>query len=219
MLKPMTDFARESRSMVEHQLKARGLKDRAILAAMAAVPREQFVETEWRDLAYRDSPLAIGQGQTISQPYIVAFMAWKAELTSSDRVLEIGTGSGYCAAVLSQLVTRVYTIERHRSLLEQARQRFLDLGYSNIESRLGDGCQGWPEAAPFEAILVSAAAEEIPPVLLEQLAVGGRLILPLGPSPGEQRLLRLRKQADGSTSQDDLGPVQFVPLVRSPWGD
>jgi protein-L-isoaspartate(D-aspartate) O-methyltransferase len=162
--------------------------------------------------AHEDSALPIEEGQTISQPYIVALMAEAAEIKPADRVLDVGAGSGYAAAVLAELARDVYTIERHRRLCEQASERFRTLGYAKIKVRCGDGTQGWPEAAPFDAILVAAAGRESPPALLAQLKLGGRLIIPLG-TPGVQTLWRIRRVADDRYERDDLGDVRFVPLV------
>jgi protein-L-isoaspartate(D-aspartate) O-methyltransferase len=211
----MTDFARERQRMIEHDLEPRGIHDPAVLAAMAAVPREEFVDPPSRSWAYLDRPLAIDEEQTISQPFIVAYMVMKAEVRSHDRVLEVGTGSGYAAAVLAQLAQEVYTIERFPSLARQARGRFQKLGYQNVHSKVGDGSRGWPEASPFDVIVVSAAAsEEVPPDLLSQLAVGGRLIVPVGQPHREQRLIKVVRRGPEDFQRWDLGPVQFVPLIE-----
>jgi protein-L-isoaspartate(D-aspartate) O-methyltransferase len=206
----------ERKRMVRQQISLRGITDRGVLAAMLKVPRECFVSEVYQDRAYADTPLSIEEGQTISQPYIVALMALKAEIKPSDRVLEIGTGSGYAAAVLAQLAAQVYTMERYATLLHTARLRFEQLGYNTIHTRLGDGSQGWPEQAPFDAIIVSAAAQEVPAALCEQLALGGRLVIPVGPVEGEQRLLKVVRLALGDFRQYDLGSVQFVPLICGP---
>jgi len=210
----MRNLHDERHKMVSEHLQQRGISDHRVIQAMLQVPRERFVSAAAHDFAYADMPLRIEQGQTISQPYVVALMVQKCELQSHDRVLEVGTGSGYAAAVLAQLVQHVYTIERHRCLYELALQRFQDLGYSNITCRLGDGSLGWPEQAPFDAIVVSAAAPSISPSLLEQIEVGGRMLIPVGPEGGTQRLLRVRRSTSHDYDQEDLGCVQFVPLIR-----
>jgi protein-L-isoaspartate(D-aspartate) O-methyltransferase len=203
----------ERAEMVRAQIAARGVRDERILRAMAAVPRETFLPPEMAEFAYRDSPLPIECGQTISQPYIVALMAEALELVPGDRVLEIGTGSGYAAAVLSRVAGRVFSIERHTALAEGARGRLARLGYDNVEILQGDGSLGWPQQAPYQAITVAAGAPSVPDALMEQLAPGGRLVLPVGEGRETQRLLRLRKQNDGSFIREDLGSVRFVPLV------
>ncbi|MEJ2538511.1 MAG: protein-L-isoaspartate(D-aspartate) O-methyltransferase [Gemmatimonadota bacterium] len=207
--------AGERRRMVEAQIVARGVADEAVLEAMSEVPREAFVAPEAVAFAYSDSPLPIAEGQTISQPYIVALMAEAAEIRPEDRVLEVGTGSGYGAAILSRIADRVYTIERHRGLAEAARERYRELGYGNIEVRVGDGSLGWEDEAPFDAIVVTAGGPaRVPPALLEQLAPGGRLVLPVGASLETQELVRMRRSGDGArTSRESLGPVRFVPLI------
>lgn len=207
--------AAERRRMVEAQIVARGVGDERVLAAMSDVPREAFVAPEAVAFAYSDSPLPIAEGQTISQPYIVALMAEAAEIQPQDRVLEVGTGSGYGAAILSRIADRVYTIERHPGLAETARGRYRALGYDNIEVRVGDGSLGWEEEAPFDAIVVTAGGPaRVPPALLEQLAPGGRLVLPVGPTLESQELVRMRRTGDGERlSRESLGPVRFVPLI------
>src|ERR687895_2187713 len=176
----MLDLSRLRDRMVDVQIARRGVRDRRVLDAMRRVPREAFVEEGFEEFAYEDGPLPIGEGQTISQPYIVALMIEAAEVTPADSVLEVGAGSGYAAAVVSQIADRVYAIERHPSLGKSARQRFKQLGYDNIELRVGDGTRGWPEAAPFNAILVAAAGPSTPQALKDQLDVGGRLVIPVG---------------------------------------
>ena len=185
--------------MVERQIAARGIRDERVLSAMREVPREAFVPENLREFAHDDTPLPISEGQTISQPYIVALMAEAAGIGPLDRVLDVGTGSGYAAAVLSRLAERVYSIERHASLAEAARQRLEALGYTNVEVRVGDGSRGWPEAAPFDAILVAAGAPDVPDALKRQLAIGGRLVIPVGGEERSQRLLRLRRTARTSS--------------------
>ena len=201
-------------------LKKRGIRDDAVLQAMATVPRERFVGIDLAEFAYDDSPLPIEEGQTISQPYIVALMSQAMQLRPGDTVLEIGTGSGYAAAVLSRLVKQVYTIERHRSLANVARERLEALDYDNVEVRCGDGTLGWPEHAPFDAIVVTAGGPEIPQSLINQLAPGGCLVMPAGSTLHQQQLLRLTRLADGTMEVEDLGGVRFVPLIgEEGWQD
>lgn len=188
--------------------------DPAVRAALAKVPRDRFVPAEQAARAYANRPLSIGHGQTISQPFVVALMTQLIEPQPNHRVLEIGTGSGYQAAVLAELVERVYTIEIVRPLAEQADELLRELGYTNIETRAGDGYRGWPQAAPFDAILVTAAPDEMPQPLIDQLAPGGSLVAPIGPRSGIQNLLLMRKEADGRTVSRNLLPVRFVPLTR-----
>src|SRR3954447_19833860 len=207
------DLARARERMVQVQIARRGIRDSRVLDAMRCVPREAFVEPGFEEFAYEDGPLPIGEGQTISQPYIVALMIEAAELRPGDRVLEIGAGSGYAAAVMSQIANRVYAIERYPSLGEAARRRFSSLGYDNIELRVDDGTLGWPEAAPFDAILVAAGGPNVPPRLKQQLAVGGRLVIPVGSKEREQKLLKITRRSETEFEQEDLGEVMFVPLV------
>lgn len=181
--------------------------------AMAKVPREVFVPQSCRRLAYSDGPLPIGMGQTISQPYMVAWMAEALELAPGDRVLEVGTGSGYSAAVLGRLGGAVYTVERHASLARGARAVLMRLGYDNVHVRHGDGSLGWPEHAPFDAIIVSAGGPRVPAALRDQLNPGGRLVMPVGPAVGSQLLVRERRAPTGDFSREELGSVRFVPLV------
>lgn len=188
--------------------------DPAVRAAIALVPRHRFVPSHWAESAYANRPLPIGHGQTISQPFIVALMTQLLDLQPEDRALEIGTGSGYQAAVLAHLVARVHTIEIVQPLGEQAAERLRELGYTNIEVRIGDGYLGWPEAAPFDGILLTAAPPEVPQPLIDQLAPGGRLIAPVGPQGGIQHLLLMRKEPDGRTLTSKLLQVRFVPLTR-----
>jgi protein-L-isoaspartate(D-aspartate) O-methyltransferase len=192
----------------------RAALDARVLAAIGKVPRHRFVPPAWQHLAYSNRPLPIGHDQTISQPFIVALMTDLAEVQPADRVLEIGTGSGYQAAVLAELAARVYTIEIVRPLGEAAATLLRELGYRNVETRVGDGYRGWPEAAPFDAIVVTAAPERMPQPLIDQLAPGGRLVAPIGPAGGAQQLLVLRKDADGRALTRDVLPVRFVPLTR-----
>ncbi len=194
-----------------------GITDTAVLGAMERVPREAFVPPAFLDQAYEDGPLPIGLGQTISQPLVVAYMTQLLALQDHHRVLEVGTGSGYQAAVLARLCREVYTVERLRPLLVTARRRFTELGLNNITTRLGDGTLGWPEAAPFDRIMVTAGAEgcEPPPALIHQLAVGGVLVIPLGSDRWEQRLVRIQRGETGF-QREELWPVRFVPLVPDP---
>jgi protein-L-isoaspartate(D-aspartate) O-methyltransferase len=202
------------RRMVEEQLERRDIEDPKVLAAMGRVPRHRFVPEALQFRAYADHPLPIGSGQTISQPYIVALMTQLAELEPDDSVLEIGTGSGYQAAVLAEIVRQVYTIEIVPELAESAKALLAELGYRNVETRTGDGYLGWKEKAPFDAILVTAAPPEVPPALVEQLAPGGILVIPVGPQSHMQSLMRIEKSPDGSTVAREILPVVFVPLVR-----
>jgi protein-L-isoaspartate(D-aspartate) O-methyltransferase len=207
------DDAAARRDMVEHQLAARGIDDPRVLDAMRAVQRHRLVPAHLAAEAYEDRPLPIGHGQTISQPYIVALMTQLADVSPTDRVLEVGTGSGYQAAVLAELAQSVYTIEIVTPLAEQAARDLRALGYDNIEVRAGDGYAGWPEHAPFDAIVVTAAPERIPAPLLEQLRPGGRLVIPVGPVHAAQELRLVEKQADGSVRERGVIPVRFVPLT------
>jgi len=193
-------------------LRRSGIVDTAVLNAVERIPREDFVPEAFHDQSYEDKALPIGQGQTISQPQIVAMMTQALELTTRHKVLEIGTGSGYQAAVLSRLARRVYTIERHRPLLQEAEQRFAKLRIHNITSIAGDGMKGWPAQAPFDRIIITAAAVELPETLLAQLAVGGIMVLPIGPERGDQELFKLRRTEAGFES-DKLCDVRFVPLL------
>jgi protein-L-isoaspartate(D-aspartate) O-methyltransferase len=216
-VRPHIDRARERAAMIDQQLIGRGIRDRPLLAAFRAVPREAFVEPAVADLAYDDAPLPIDEGQTISQPYVVALMIEALGVGPGDRVLEVGAGSGYAAAILSRLAERVYAIERRPALAAVARDRLHRLGYGNVEIRTGDGTLGLPDAAPFDAILVSAGGPAIPNALIDQLSAGGRLVIPIG-RPREQRLLRIAKSAGSTVHSEDLGPVSFVPLVgRAGW--
>lgn len=201
------------RRMVEDQIAERGVSDRRVLDAMGLVPREAFVEAGLEHRAYDDAPLPIGEGQTISQPFVVALMIEAAGLEAGDRVLEVGAGSGYAAAVMSRIAGQVRAIERHETLAAKARRRLAALGYDNVELRAGDGTKGWPGAAPFDAIIVSAGGPAVPQALKDQLASGGRLVMPVGPEGGYQRLMRFKRGEGGQLVEDDLGGVVFVPLV------
>jgi protein-L-isoaspartate(D-aspartate) O-methyltransferase len=185
-----------------------------VLAALREVPRHEFVPAASQDAAYANVPLPIGSGQTISQPYVVALMSELADVEPGDRVLEVGTGCGYQAAVLAELASRVYTIETVPHLATEARDRLARLGYANVEVREGDGWAGWPEQAPFDAIVVTAAAREVPPNLVAQLSRGGKLVLPVGETPFSQHLLLVEKDAEGNVKERGILPVAFVPLTR-----
>ena len=204
-------YERQREEMVRSQIKARGIKDPQVLAAFRQVPRHIFVSEALRDQAYGDYPLPIGEQQTISQPYIVAEMTQALELEKDDRVLEIGTGSGYQAAILAQIVYRVYTIERIRSLHIQARRLFDKLQYHNIVTRYGDGTKGWQQESPFNAIIVTAGAPEIPDCLVDQLVVGGRLVVPVG-DQHTQELIKIDRLGN-TYRQTNLGGCRFVKLV------
>ncbi|HLA97360.1 MAG TPA: protein-L-isoaspartate(D-aspartate) O-methyltransferase [Anaerolineales bacterium] len=206
-----TFYQLERRRMVKEQLSARNIRDARVLEAMEAVPRHRFVPEEHRHLAYSDGPLPIGSGQTISQPYIVALMTQLLRLDSQDKVLEIGTGSGYQAAVLAYLAREVHTVERHKGLAEKAIAVLGELNVENVHVHIGDGSLGLPAFAPFQAILVAAAAPEVPSLLLEQLDEGGRLVLPVGDRQGQYLERWRRRGAD--FSQEVLAPVAFVPLL------
>ena len=205
------DFDEMRRAMVNEQIRERGLRCPRVLEAMLAVPRHEFVPAECLGVAYGDQPLPIGEGQTISQPFMVAAMTEAMELMGNERVLEVGTGSGYQAAVLSLLAREVYTLESHASLALAAQERLARLGYANVYVRVGDGTLGLPAAAPFDAIVVTAAAPRIPPPLVEQLAEGGRLVIPVGEAH-QQELLQVRKRS-GQTTAQVLYYCRFVPLV------
>ncbi|HEU0061559.1 MAG TPA: protein-L-isoaspartate(D-aspartate) O-methyltransferase [Hyphomicrobiaceae bacterium] len=209
----MSDFSLLRERMIDAQLARRGIQDRYVIAAMGKVPREVFVAAALEEFAYADAPLPIGEEQTISQPYVVALMIEAAAVEPGDCVLEVGAGSGYAAAVLSQIANAVYAIERHPSLVEAARARFARLGYDNIEIRVGDGTLGWAQAAPFDAILVSAGGPKVPPALKQQLAIGGRLVIPVGECGRRQSLLRVTRTAEAAFEEENLGSVKFVPLI------
>lgn len=200
--------------LVEERLVPAGIRDSATLAAMRAVPRHEFVPPEQRARAYEDTPLPIGHDQTISQPAVVALMTQLIEPRAGKRVLEVGTGSGYQAAVLAEAGCRVWTIEIFHALAEQARERLTRLGYGDIQVRHGDGYAGWPEEAPFDAIVVTAAAESIPPALLEQLAPSGSLVMPVGQQFPHQELMLVEKDSAGRLTSHQVLPVRFVPFLR-----
>jgi protein-L-isoaspartate(D-aspartate) O-methyltransferase len=209
----MLDLIEARNRMVERQIAARGIGDHRVLEAMRDVPRERFVPEGLREFAYDDSPLPIEAGQTISQPYIVGLMLDAADLRPGDQVLEVGAGSGYAAAVMSRIAGRVYAIERHEDLAQTATARLKSLGYDNVEVRAGDGTRGWPEAAPFDAIIVAAGGPAIPQALKEQLEIGGRLVIPIGESRLDQRLVKVVRTTASHFEEEDLGGVVFVPLI------
>lgn len=216
----MSRFDDLREQMVNYQLAARGLHDQSVLDAVNAVPREEFVPADLVEFAYSDSPLPIAASQTISQPYIVALMTAALELKPGDRVLEVGTGSGYAAAVLAEIAEKVYTIERHKILADTARSRLAALGYRNIQVLHGDGTLGWPEHAPFDAIIVAAGGPQVPENLKQQLSVGGRLVIPAGSTLRTQKLLRVRRTGEHEFQEEDLGGVRFVPLIGAAgWED
>jgi protein-L-isoaspartate(D-aspartate) O-methyltransferase len=207
------DYERLREEMVREQIAARGILSEPVLAALRRVPRERYVPPALRRHAYEDRPLPIGEGQTISQPYIVAYMLEALGLRGGERELEIGTGSGYAAALLAGIAAQVYTIERKEELARTARERLAGEGLANVELRQGDGTLGWPEEAPFDAILVSAGGPRIPEALEQQLAPGGRLLIPVGPERDQQRLVRVTRAASGLCTEEPLTGVHFVPLV------
>ncbi len=215
----MKDPAKLREQMVARQIANRGVKSKLVLAAMRKVPRERFLPRGQEAFAYEDSPLPIGKGQTISQPYIVAYMAEGLELSGGEKVLEIGAGSGYAAAVLAEMGCRVYTIERLGELAKQAAAVLEELGYDNVKVRHGDGTMGWPEEAPFDGIVVAAAAPEVPEALKQQLKIGGRLVLPVGKGVGFQMLERITRLSETEFATEDLTAVRFVPLIgEQGWG-
>ena len=216
----LTDFTAQREAMVDRQLKRRGITDQHILDAFLEVHREAFVSPQYAHLAYGDHPLPIEAGQTISQPYIVALMIQAAGIGLRDKVLEVGAGSGYAAAIISRLADQVFAIERQHELVEVARERVGRLGYSNIEILEGDGTKGCPGHAPFDAILAAASGSHVPNALVDQLAVGGHIVMPLG-SPGwAQFLVKVTKRSDGSVERENMGSVRFVPLIgEEGWND
>ena len=209
----MSDFASLRERMVERQIAERGLDDPALLAAFRAVPREDFVSGDYADCAYQDSPLPIESGQTISQPYIVALTIYAARIRAGDKVLEVGAGSGYAAAVIGQIADEVIAIERHHELVEIAQVRMRRLGYRNVRIVEGDGTLGWPEGAPFDAIVAAASGSHVPKGWIEQLKPCGRIVMPIGSPDSVQSLIKVTKRDDGSLAQENLGGVRFVPLI------
>src|SRR5690554_6945978 len=207
------DFNVLRRSMVHHQIARRGVRDKRVLEVMAKVPREVFVPEHLINEAYEDHPLPIGHGQTISQPYIVALMAEALALQGRERVLDIGTGSGYAAAVLASMALEVFSIERIPELVQQARLNLDRAGFSQVYLRCGDGTLGWPEAAPFDGICVAAGAPIVPESLKQQLAIGGRMVIPVGPEQSSQQLVVVTRRSEHDYQREDFGDVRFVPLV------
>jgi protein-L-isoaspartate(D-aspartate) O-methyltransferase len=209
----MDDFTTLRDDMVDRQIAARGLDDPALLAAFRAVPREQFIGSDHAHYAYQDSPLPIENGQTISQPYIVALTIDAAGIKPGDKVLEIGAGSGYAAAVIGQIAGKVIAVERHHELVRIADERMRRLGYDNVAIIEGDGTLGAPEEAPFDAIVAAASGSHVPQPLIDQLKPGGRIVMPLGDPHSVQSLVKVTKREDGSLEREDLGGVRFVPLI------
>jgi protein-L-isoaspartate(D-aspartate) O-methyltransferase len=209
----MAKMSELRKRMVARQVSARGVSDPLVLEAMQTVPREAFVPRRLRSRCYADAPLPIGAGQTISQPYILAFMVEALQLKGGERVLEIGAGSGYAAAVLAEIARDVYTIERIAELADKAGATLADAGYANVHMKHGDGTLGWPDAAPFDAILVSAGAPSVPLALKEQLKIGGRLVIPVGPTRFVQELIRITRRNETSFVSENLADVCFVPLI------
>jgi len=205
-------YEKRRKSMVQHDMKGRGIKDKKVLEVMEKIPRHLFVDDSLKDKAYEDYPLPIGEGQTISQPYVVALMTESLRLKSTDRVLEIGAGSGYQAAVLAEIVKEVYTLEIRKGLADKAGMRLRELGYKNVKVKYGDGYFGWEEYAPFDAIIITASANHIPPPLIKQLRENGRLIIPLGSTVYYQSLTLATKKK-GELVLDQLTPVAFVPMI------
>ena len=208
----MPDMEELRRNMVERQIARRGIADASVLRAMGEVPRERFIAAHLRAHAYDDMPLPVEAGQTISQPYIVARMIEAAALGAGDRVLEVGVGSGYAAAIMSRIAAHVWAIDRHSELTQLAQCRLAELHYDNVSVRTADGTRGWPEEAPFNAIIVSAGAPAAPAPLMTQLAIGGRMVIPVG-GVGEQRLIRLIRRDKDDYQRDELEAVRFVPLI------
>ena len=220
MILAMTDFAREREAMIERQLKHRGITEPMILDAFREVPREAFIAGNNVHLAYGDHPLPIEAGQTISQPYIVALMIQAAGIGLRDKVLEVGAGSGYAAAVISRIAGKVIGIERQHELVEVARERLQRLGYDNVEIVEGDGTKGWRDGAPYDAIVAAASGSHVPRPLVEQLAPGGRIVMPIGDPGWVQQLVKVTKNDDGTLVQQNLGGVRFVPLIgEEGWKD
>ncbi len=213
MIDEQNDYTGYLKIMVEEQLKSRGIDNKNVLEAMLEVPRHKFVPSKYLDYAYQDSAVPIDEGQTISQPYIVAKMIQALKPENNDKILEVGTGSGYATAVLSRISRQLYTIERHKLLAAQAQARYKELGYENIEIKIADGTKGWQDKAPFDKILVSAGAPAIPEPLTNQLKLGGLLIIPVGKEKKLQKLIRLFKTSENNYKIEELESVRFVPLV------
>jgi len=220
MVATLADYVAEREAMVERQLRRRGISEPAILDAFRAVPREKFISDEYAHLAYGDHPLPIEASQTISQPYIVALMIQAAAIKRGDKVLEVGAGSGYAAAVISRIAGKVIAIERQHDLVELARERLKRLGYDNVEIVEGDGTRGCPDEAPFDAILAAASGSHVPQALIGQTAPDGRIVMPVGEPGWVQELIKVTKQEDGILRQENLGEVRFVPLIgEEGWKD
>ena len=209
----MPDFGRLREQMVSRDILSRGIDDARILTAFRAVPRELFVGAEHAERAYRDSPLPIESGQTISQPYVVALTIHAAGIKPGDNVLEVGAGSGYAAALIGRIVERVIAVERHHELVGLAQGRMKRLGYDNVKVVEGDGTLGWPEGAPYDAIVAAASGSHVPQCWIDQLKPGGRIVVPLGDPGSVQSLVKVTKEVDGTLRREDLGGVRFVPLI------
>jgi protein-L-isoaspartate(D-aspartate) O-methyltransferase len=220
MADTMTNFAAEREAMIERQIASRGINEPTILEAFRAVPREQFLSPEYAELAYGDHPLPIEAGQTISQPYIVALMIQAAEIKAGDRVLEVGAGSGYAAAVMSRIAGQVIAIERQADLVKVAQERIRRLGYDNVRIVEGDGTRGWEADAPYDAIVAAASGSHVPPAWVKQLAEGGRIVMPVGEPNWVQKLIKVTRGPAGKLITEDLGGVRFVPLIgEEGWND
>ena len=220
MAETMPDFTAEREAMVDRQLKQRGISEKSILDAFLSVPREAFVGGQYAHQAYGDHPLPIEAGQTVSQPYIVALMIQAAGIRAGDKVLEVGAGSGYAAAVISRIAGQVIAIERQHELVEIAAERIARLGCGNVEIVEGDGTKGFPAEAPFDAILAAASGTHVPKTLIDQLADGGCIVMPVGQPGWVQQLVKVTKRADGSLDHQNLGEVRFVPLIgEEGWKD
>ena len=220
MVETVTNFAAEREAMVVRQIEARGIRDPQILEAFRSVPREEFLSDEYRELAYGDHPLPISAGQTISQPYIVALTIRAAEISCGDKVLEVGAGSGYAAAVIACIAGRVIAIERQAELARQASGRLRRLGYDNVDIVEGDGTLGCPSQAPFDAIVAAASGSHVPDAWVDQLADGGRIVMPVGEPDHVQKLVKVTKGPAGKLITEELGAVRFVPLIgEEGWSD
>lgn len=220
MVETLTDYAAEREAMIERQIASRGIREPTILEAFRAVPREEFLSPEYADLAYGDHPLPIEAGQTISQPYIVALMIQAAEMKAGDNVLEVGAGSGYAAAVMSRIAGSVTAIERQPDLVKVAQERMRRLGFDNVRIVEGDGTRGWQAEAPYDAILAAASGSHVPQAWVEQLADGGRIVMPVGEPDWVQKLIKVTRGPGGKLITEDLGGVRFVPLIgEEGWND
>ncbi|MGN6154234.1 MAG: protein-L-isoaspartate(D-aspartate) O-methyltransferase [Sphingomicrobium sp.] len=220
MVETLTDYTAEREAMIERQIASRGIREPTILEAFRAVPREEFLSAEYADLAYGDHPLPIEAGQTISQPYIVALMIQAAEMKAGDNVLEVGAGSGYAAAVMSRIAGSVTAIERQPDLVKVAQERMRRLGFDNVRIVEGDGTRGWQAEAPYDAILAAASGSHVPQAWVEQLADGGRIVMPVGEPDWVQKLIKVTRGPGGKLITEDLGGVRFVPLIgEEGWND